>query len=329
MKQLFLPLFFVVFGAVCMAQIPVSVPSPNNKYLLSPGDELEGKVVGESQYDFATAIGEDGTIMVPFSETPVVAKCKSEDQLRTELKALLATYLKSPQLSLRVTDRKGRAPVTIYGEVHANQQIILTRQTRLAEIIAFSGGTTEEAAGLVQVFRTTAPACGATADDTNWTPISSDPTDVPSRLFSLSAVKQGSAEANPLIFPGDVIVVQKASPVYITGEVRQPQGLSLKEGGLTLTQAVAMIGGVNRDAKTKDIKIYRLKEGSKDREVISANYDLIKKGSQKDIDLKPYDIVEVAKTNGSIGRQILDYALGAAKGVVGSVSNGIGLRVLY
>ena len=328
MKQLFLLLFVAIFTSVGFAQMPVGVPLPNNKYLLAPGDELVGKVVGESQYDFETSVSEEGMIMVPFSETPIVAKCKSEDQLRTELKALLSTYLKSPQLSLRVTDRKGRAPVTVYGEVKANQQIILMRQTRLAEVIAFSGGTTDEAAGMVQVFRTARPTCGALTAEDNWEAMTSDPTDVPSKMFSLSAVKAGASEANPVIFPGDVIVVQKASPVYVTGEVRQPQGVSLKEKGLTLTQVIAMLGGVNREAKTKDIKIYRIKEGGP-REIISANYDLIKKGQQADIELKPYDIVEVAKTNGSIGKQILDYALGAAKTIVGSVSGSVGYKILY
>ena len=48
-------------------------------------------------------------------------------------------------------------------------------------------------------------------------------------------------------------------------------------------------------SETKDIKIYRLKPNSKDREIIAANYDLIRKQQQKDIMLQPYDIVEVDK----------------------------------
>ncbi|MEJ7699966.1 MAG: hypothetical protein WKF71_10025 [Pyrinomonadaceae bacterium] len=65
-------------------------------------------------------------------------------------------------------------------------------------------------------------------------------------------------------------------------------------------QALAMVGGVRREAKTKDIKIYRLKANSKDRETISVNYDSIKKGQQKDVMLEPYDIVEVDKAKKSI-----------------------------
>ncbi|MEJ7699965.1 MAG: hypothetical protein WKF71_10020 [Pyrinomonadaceae bacterium] len=36
---------------------------------------------------------------------------------------------------------------------------------------------------------------------------SKDRLEVPSRMYSLSNIRQGRAEANPVIYPGDVIVV--------------------------------------------------------------------------------------------------------------------------
>ena len=182
---------------------------------------------------------------------------------------------------------------------------------------------------MIQVFRTQAPMCSDATEDSLWKNNTGDASDVPSRLYSLSSVRLGKEEANPVIYPGDVIVVQKASPVYITGEVVAPQGIYLKEGGLSLTEAIAKIGGVRREAKTKDIKIYRLKANSKDREIISANYDQIKKGLQKDVILEPYDIVEVDKAKENIGLSIMKIALGAAKGGITSVTGGLGTRVLY
>jgi protein involved in polysaccharide export with SLBB domain len=77
-------------------------------------------------------------------------------------------------------------------------------------------------------------------------------------MYSLTNLRQGKDEANPIIYPGDVIVVQKAAPVYVTGEVIAPQGIFLKEGGTSLTEAIAKVNGARREAKTKDIKIYRL-----------------------------------------------------------------------
>lgn len=302
---------------------------PAKGYLLGPGDEITGKVLGEQQFDFVATVNEDGKIEVPFFEKPVVAKCKTERELRADVTALLGKYLRSPQLSLRVTDRKSRPPATIYGEVRSPQQVGLMRKATLVELLAFSGGVTEEAGGMIQIFRTQPPMCSEDKEDSDWKAATSDPTDVPSRMYSLASVKLGKEEANPVIYPGDVIVVQKASPVYITGEVVSPQGIYLKEGGLSLTEAIAKIGGVRRGAKTKDIKVYRLKPNSKDRDILTANYDLIKKGQQKDILLEPYDIVEVDKAKDSIATTIMKFAIGAGKSVVGSITGGVGYRVLY
>ncbi|MEP6944696.1 MAG: SLBB domain-containing protein [Acidobacteriota bacterium] len=313
------------------AQVPPTAASTQAErgYLVGPGDEITGKVLGETQFDFVTTVDEDGKIEVPFFDKPVIAKCRSERELRTDIGLLLARYLKNPQISIRVTDRKSRPPATIYGEVRTPQQIILMRKATLVDVLAFSGGVTEEAGGMIQVFRTRPPLCGDVNDESDWKADAGDPTDVPSRMFSLSSVKLGKEDANPVIYPGDVIVVQKASPVYITGEVVAPQGIYLKEGGLSLTEAIAKIGGVKREAKTRDIKIYRLKAGSKERDVIAVNYDLIKKGQQKDVMLEPYDIVEVDHAKKGIAQTILEIAAGAARTGITSATGGIGTRILY
>ena len=294
-------------------------------YLVGPGDEITGKVLGEPQFDFVATVDENGKIEIPFFDKPLMAKCLSERDLRTEVTKLLSRYLKSPQISLRVTQRNSRPPATIYGEVGKPGQVVLTRRTTLLELLSFSGGATDDAGGMIQVFRTQPPICSEGSADADWTAGS----DVPSRLYSLSNVKLGLDTANPQIYPGDVIVVQKASPVYITGEVTTPQGIYLKEGGMSLSEAIAKIGGVRREAKTKDIKIYRLKANSKDREIITANYDQIKKGTQKDIMLEPYDIVEVDKAKKSIAQTVFELVTGTARSAIGGFGTALPTRVLY
>jgi protein involved in polysaccharide export with SLBB domain len=90
----------------------------------------------------------------------------------------------------------------------------------------------------------------------------------------------------------------------------------MPEGGLSLSQALASVGGVRPEAKIKDIKIQRLKANSKEKEIISVNYDLVRKGKEKDIMLSPYDIVEVGKSKKSIAQILLDIAIGGAKTAV-------------
>jgi len=329
MKFLFLVIISIFLTGLATAQDVAPALQQGKGYMLGPGDEIVGKVLGESQFDFVATVNEDGKIEVPFFDKPVVAKCRTERELRADVTELLSKYLRTPQLSLRVTERKSRPPATIYGEVRTPQQYELRRKATLVELLAFSGGVTEEAGGMIQIFRTQPPICAEDSEDSNWRASNGDPTEVPSRMYSLASVKMGKEEANPIIYPGDVIVVQKAAPVYIVGEVTAPQGIYLKEGGMSLSEAIAKIGGVRREAKTKDIKIYRLKSNSKDREIISANYDLIKKGQQKDVMLEPHDIVEVDKAKDSIAMSILKIAIGAGKQGVSALTTGGGYRVIY
>ncbi len=278
--------------------------------MVGPGDEITGKVLGEPQFDFVATVDEDGKIEVPFFDKPVPAKCRTERELRTEVTKLLAKYLRSPQASIRVTQRNSRPPVSIYGEVRQQQQVVLTRKAHLLELISFAGGVTEKSGGMIQVFRTRPPICAEPGVENEWKTENGGGLDVPSRMYSLISLRQGRDEANPEIFPGDIIVVQKAAPVYVTGEVIRPGEMNIPEGGLPLMQAVAMASGITREAKTKTIKVYRRKEGSAQPEIITVNYDLIKKGEQKDVMLEPFDIVEVDKAAKKFTDFLLEFVTG-------------------
>jgi polysaccharide export outer membrane protein len=311
---------------------PQNIPTPKG-YMLGPGDEITGKVLGEKDFDFAVVVNDDGQIELPFADKAVNAKCRTEKEIRTDISGLLGKYLKEPQINLQIT-KKSRPPAIIYGEVNIPTQVPLYRKSTLMEFISIAGGVKEEAGGTVQVFRTTPPMCTDPNDDLNWKPASSDPTDVPSRIYSLASLRQGKEDSNPTIIPGDVIYVHRAVPIFVVGEVMAPQGIYLKEDGMSLTEAIAKIGGPRDDAKLKEIKIFRLKPNSdpssiKDREQIVANYELIKSGKDKDVMLKPNDIIEVGKLKDSTAMQIFKFAIGAAKAMVTASSNSVGYHVLY
>ncbi len=335
-KFWFLLISIFALNAAAFAQTNTSVPEPvmaetvSRGYLLGPGDVVEGKVMGEEDFNFVATVDENGNIEVPFFDQPVTAQCHSERELRAEVTKLLSKYLRSPQLGFRVIDRKSRPAVTVSGEIRSPQLVDLKRQARLLELLSFSGGTTEEAGGMVQVFRPQTPLCMSAEEAANWkSEVANTDGGVPSRMYSLSSVTKGRDEANPIIYPGDVIVVQKAAPVYFTGEIRNPQGVYIKNGALSLTTAIAQLGGFNREAKTKDVQIYRLKPNSQDRETISVNYDSIKKGTQQDVMLEPYDIVQVDKTKKSVAQIVFDTVTGAARqGALSLGTSGVS-RILY
>ena len=62
---------------------------------------------------------------------------------------------------------------------------------------------------------------------------------------------------------------------------------------------------------------------------ISANYDLIRKGQQKDIPLQPYDIVEVDHSKDSFGVALGKMIIGAGKTSLTTFTSSGAIRILY
>ena len=77
------------------------------------------------------------------------------------------------------------------------------------------------------------------------TPI--DGTKIPLQIIKISELRAGMPEANPVIRPGDYVLVTEAEPVYITGAVLSPGGLYLRDQ-LMLSRALAMVGGPRKEA---------------------------------------------------------------------------------
>jgi protein involved in polysaccharide export with SLBB domain len=315
-KVLVLFALAVLASQISFAQETIVTADGGRGYLIGPGDVLTIRVLGEPEFAIeSVTVDEDGKIEVPFSTTPVLAKCRSEKELRVDVAKLLKAYgLRNPQTTVYVKTRNSRPPATIYGEIRSPQRIELTRKATLKDLLAFSGGVTEKASGMIQITRTQPLLCAEGADD-DWNNFNSNGAGLPSRLYSVGSLR----ETNPTIYPGDIIDIQKAAPIYVVGEVMKSGELVMPEGGLPLMQAVAMAGGTTREARTKEVKVYRRKQGSAQPEVISVNYEGIKKGSQKDIMLEPYDIIEVGKAKKSVFDIVLDIATGGVRNMVNTL----------
>jgi protein involved in polysaccharide export with SLBB domain len=111
-------------------------------------------------------------------------------------------------------------------------------------------------------------------------------------VYSLAAVARGEDKSNPLVRRGDIIVVLDSEPIYVTGYVFHPQAVPSK-GPITLTQAIALAGGVTKNSKINQIRIYRQPAGSTEQTLIVVDWKAITKRGAADLILQPYDVVEV------------------------------------
>ncbi|MBC7930655.1 MAG: SLBB domain-containing protein, partial [Rubrivivax sp.] len=198
---------------------------------------------------------------------------------------------------------------------------------------ATSGGVTEAAGGDIQIFHTEAVMCPEPEDELMAAvPVDvykpTDPTQIGYEIYSLRGLKEGRKDSNPVIRPGDIVIVQESQPVYIMGAVRQPQGLYLKDG-MQLKQAIAMVGGLNREAKASAIIISRVKKGQNERETILVNYNDIKKGKIKDIALQPYDLVEIPDGSGGVVNTLKSMVMGSVNSATNVMGQSVVPRILY
>ena len=185
-------------------------------------------------------------------------------------------------------------PVVVVGAVAVPSRFELRRRVRLRELVALVGGATGDAKGTINIVHTiAASACENSVPDNSGKPFPENLVET----YNLSDLqKHTDDKANPYLRPGDYVSVPVHERVYVLGSVAIPQALYLGES-LTLTQALAMVGGVLKNANTERIVISR-PHCFDMRKIIYANLNEIKDGRQQDIPLQPYDIVDVRDKRG-------------------------------
>ena len=298
-------------------------------YLLGPGDTLDIRVFGQPDFSWTGEVDSLGNIEPHFIETPVRALCRSEKDVRKDIVAAYSKYLKNPQVSVRIIGRNSRPPATVYGAVRAPQRFQMQRRAHLNELIASSGGMTERANGRIQILHTEPVMCPEPGEVVEQVDAKNGV--YPYQEYRIADLLAGKEDANPIVRPGDVVTVLEAEPIYITGNVTSPQGLYLRDQ-MSLTTALAMVGGVRPDAKSSEIRIYRRSPGKQERDVIKADYNAIKKKKQPDVELQPYDVIEVPEANGfkdKLGKAIFNGFLGIGPSIISTLGAGLPLRVLY
>ena len=206
----------------------------------------------------------------------------------------------------------------------------MQRKVRLNELMTASGGFTERASGTIQIWHTEPVMCPMPGEEADAAPI--DGINLPFQVVKVAELRAGLPQANPVIRPGDYIIVTEAEPVYMIGSVMAPQGIYLRDQ-LTLSRAIAMVGGVRKEAKSNDVRVYRQKPGAQDQEIISVDYAAIKKNKKPDFFLQAYDVVEVGEAGffsaGRLGPNLLGLATGSIGNIFSTGGASIANRVIY
>lgn len=252
------------------------------------------------------------------------------NELQEHLRRFYTKYKRNPQVVVKVREYNSQ-PVAINGAVARPGQFQLRRPVRLLELVQFyAGGATERSGGRVQIARMPAlgmceakpaktdvqQAAGTQASDQQTaTPI--DEASGPSFLtFKLEDTLRADERANPYLLPGDVITLPEAKEAYVVGNVLRPGPIPLRDDHLTVSRAIAMVGGFMPDSKRERVRIIRQEtNGAASREIF-VDMKAIDKRQAEDVALLPNDIIDVPVAG---GKRILRSLVGAVVPSVGQL----------
>jgi polysaccharide export outer membrane protein len=268
---------------------PVSNPfakSEDDHYQIGPGDVLDIRVMNRPQLSRDTVRVEgNGTIRMPLIETPIQAACLSESELAKEISTRYLKFYRNPQVDVFIKEFKS-SQVAIIGFVGEQGRFQLQRRIRLLDLLTYAKGPTLNAGQTINVIHSpTAHQCeeGDSAKKQDDTGLAS---------FRLSDTMLGSEAANPYLENGDIVTLPEADQIHVVGNVKNPHSIPLKEP-ITLSQAIAMSGGLGQDSKKDQIRVIRREPGSTTKRIIAVDLTAIEKKRAEDIALMPNDIVDV------------------------------------
>jgi polysaccharide export outer membrane protein len=227
-------------------------------------------------------------------DTDLPAACMTERELADAIKIKYRKFLVEPFVTVAVREYNAN-PIAVIGAVNSPGRFQLQRKIHLIELLTFVNGPSTNAGHTVEILRNLdQPFCdGASL-------VAPDRSGEPLLSLNLSEVFKGGGHENPQIRPGDIVRIASAEQLnaYIQGNVMKSSAIPLTQP-VTLTQAIAMAGGVSPGAELEKVLIRRPISGSLNRNLIVANVKEINLQKREDILLQPNDIIEVPGPTGA------------------------------
>jgi len=282
------------------------------QYVLGAEDQIRIWILGiEEISDKPARIDPSGDLDLPLIGK-VHAAGLTVDQLRVHLVDRFSKEVRTPQLSIEITDF-GSQPVSVMGAVnHPGIHQLRGRKT-LLEVVSMAEGFRPDAGPRVTISRRLQygpiPLRTARFDS--------------SRQFSVGevAVRDLLAASDPieniLIFPHDAITVPLADAVFVMGEVRKPGGIALKDDqNISVLQALASAEGFGPTPSPRNARIVRRNPESRTREEIPVDLTRIQAGKAEDIAMKPNDILVIPPSGPKkAAARALEAAIQTASGI--------------
>ncbi len=243
-------------------------------YRLGPGDLINVTVFEAEEMNSEVRVSSRGTVTLPllsavdvFQLTALEAEKKIEDLLKEK-------YLQDPHVSVYIKEHVSRQ-ITLVGALKNPGTFDYISKKRLLDVLALAGGLEEDAGEIVYITRENAK----TGEADNYVVDLDD------------LVREGKMEYNITILGGDIVFVPQAGHCFIDGAVREP-GIYPLKNNLTITEAIALAGGLANYAEEDEIKLIRYVDEGK-RDIVRLSYSKLQEGQGDTIYLQDQDVIFV------------------------------------
>lgn len=262
----------------------------NENYRIGPGDVIDVVVTGVPTLSrTGIRVSNQGRIQLPMIDEEVPTACTTERELAEQIRERYKKFVLTPSVIVAVKEFNSN-PVAVIGAVTAPGRFQVQRPMKILELLTFVNGVSDKAGSNVEIIRNRGiPYCEGPKF------IVSEAAGDELISINLSDTLRGNDEANPYVRAGDIVRVGEAdkTQAYVTGTVTKPGIISLDQP-VTLTQAIAMSGGLASGAQAEKIMIRRQISGSVNRSELVVSLKEINQRKRDDLLLRPNDIIEVA-----------------------------------
>ncbi len=250
----------------------------SSSYLLGPGDFISVTVFETNELNAEARVSAKGTISLPMLD-PIHIEGLTAAQAEEEIERILKIkYLHNPHVTIHIKEYISKQ-ITLVGSLKTPGTFDYVRKRKLLDVIAMSGGITDEAGSIAFVTREHKKPAKRT-----------------SYLVNLSQlIKKGDMNQNITILGGDVIFVPAAGRCFIDGAVRKPGTYPLKDK-ITITEAITLAGGLAAWADNDAIKLIRY-TGEGERSIVSLKYSELHGSLGDSLVLQDQDVIFVESSS--------------------------------
>ncbi|QNI33812.1 polysaccharide biosynthesis/export family protein [Alloacidobacterium dinghuense] len=255
---------------------PGATPDQRNSapnIAIGAGDLLSIVVFDTPELTTSARVSQDGEVNLPVLGMMRLAGMNTIDAARRIEDELRSRHLiLDPHVTVFISEYASQG-ATVMGEVRTPGVYPTLGTRKMLDMISVAGGLQTTAGKTVTI-------------------VHRDDPQHPVNIALQSGPANMSAQENPVILPGDTMIVAKAGVVYVIGDVLKPGGFLIDNNTpVSVMQSLSLAGGWDKTAALSKTKLIR--KTSEGREEVDLDLKHVAYGSQADISVKDGDILFV------------------------------------